>query len=417
MPPGSAAGIHPLVFHLRQSIHDNNYLLFSKRSDLSRTLAVATMGSEGPSRRPFCPTCSKATRTCICSRFPLPPLNNSISVTILLHSLEKKHPLNSTRVAKLGLKNLEIYPVTDVNFHAELFVRPLLGNGREAREKPGAEEGWDFSATRVDGLREGLASNDNNINCMGCSSADSLNLQNPWKTLDSYPSATFHKQNPLSVLSGPKRLDLEHHEDYPLDKDDPVTITSGKCTVTCSSSGIKMFVERSAKPKIDWVFKTAIGRAAISHGFVVNKLQRKELQPSKEFKDFMEFEIMVPPGAALLFPSDKAISLKAVDFEVRHLVVLDGTWAKAKRIYHENPWLQLLPHLKLDLERESLYAEVRQEPKAGCFSTIESIVCAMKELGGDIEGLDKLLDVFRSMIGDQRVCKDDKFKGISVTYV
>ncbi|KAJ4982051.1 hypothetical protein NE237_032888 [Protea cynaroides] len=49
-----------------------------------------------------------------------------------------------------------------------------------------------------------------------------------------------------------------------------------------------------------------------------------------------------------------------VDFEVKHLVVLDGTWRKANRMYHENPWLKLLPHLQLDPSNMSLYSEICQ---------------------------------------------------------
>ena len=42
-------------------------------------------------------------------------------------------------------------------------------------------------------------------------------------------------------------------------------------------------------------------------------------------------------------------------------------------------------------------------------STIESIVYAMKEMGEDTESLDNMLDVFESMVGDQRRCKDKDF--------
>ncbi|XP_074581555.1 uncharacterized protein LOC141838064 [Curcuma longa] len=379
MPHGSVAGI-PVVY-LHRSLDATHHLFFAKRSHFYRGLALA-MGSEGPSRRPFCLKCFKAASTCICSRFPSTPLDNSISVTILLHSLEKKHPLNSTRIAKLGLKNLKIVPVTDVNFHAQLVLRPLEPSMGAQMKAKGS---LNFSDAEYGN---------------GCCSAHSFNIQNPLERQVSDPSFTYHKQTPISLMPRFKKLDFD------VSSADSITMACDKCIVTCSSSDIKMFVERSCKPRINWVLETPIGRAASDNGFTVKKLQRKELQPSKELEDFDEFDIVIPSGAALLFPSDKAISLKEVDFEVKHLVVLDGTWAKAKRIYHENPWLQLLPHLKLDSGRESLYAEVRHEPKAGCFSTIESIVCAMTELGGAMEGLDKLLDVFRSMVDDQRVCKD-----------
>lgn len=297
------------------------------------------MGSQGPApKRPFCERCSKPSRLCLCVRINLPqPLDNPIAVTILQHSLETKHPLNSTRVAKIGLRNLSVVPVTDVNFHAQLLIRPQIAISDDS--------------SRVD--TEVAMDN-------GCVSAE------------------FNKYS-----------------------------------VSYSPRDIRITVERSAKPDIGWVLDSPIGQAAATNGFVVSKLQTKKMQPSGEFIDLEEFNVTMPPGSALLFPSSKSIRLEEVDFEVTNLVVLDGTWAKATRIYHENPWLQLLPHVKLHPVKESLYSEVRHQPKAGCLSTIESIVCALKGLGGEMEGLDKLLEVFELMIQDQRCCKDDKFRGLS----
>lgn len=108
---------------------------------------------------------------------------------------------------------------------------------------------------------------------------------------------------------------------------------------------------------------------------MVRKLQTKKLSHGSEvFKDFEEFNLVVPPGSALLFPSANAVELAKLDYEIKQLIVLDGTWAKARRMYYENPWLKLLPQLKLDLRKESLYSDVRHQPKSGCLSTIESIV-------------------------------------------
>ncbi|KAM3222818.1 hypothetical protein T459_20781 [Capsicum annuum] len=80
-------------------------------------------------------------------------------------------------------------------------------------------------------------------------------------------------------------------------------------------------------------------------------------------------------------------------------------------MYNENPWLKMLPHVRLDVEKLSLYSEVRRQPKAGCLSTIESIVYALKAVGEEnSKGLDHLLDVFESMVVDQRRCKDEGVK-------
>ncbi|XP_073006102.1 uncharacterized protein [Typha latifolia] len=343
------------------------------------------MGSQGPSKRLFCLACSKPARLCLCSRFESPPIDNVIGVTILQHSLEVSHPLNSTRIAKLGLKNISLFHVTDVNFQARFLIRPLepsRGSGSSSTTRDArARSNFSAAQTAISGdSGQRSAGRCENGECGG-------GFKN-------------------SELVETEKLDLDGTGEIP-------TVTMDKCQVACSPSEIKITIQRAAKPSINSVLGTPVGREATSNGFMVAKLQRKQLRGSEEFQDFQEYEITIPPGSAVLFPYEKSISLDAVDFEVKHLVVLDGTWAKAKRMYHENPWLKLLPHLKLDPGKESLYSEVRHQPKAGCLSTIESIVCALKGLGNDVGGLDNLLDVFESMIRDQRNCKDEKFRAMA----
>ncbi|RXI03515.1 hypothetical protein DVH24_004167 [Malus domestica] len=79
-----------------------------------------------------------------------------------------------------------------------------------------------------------------------------------------------------------------------------------------------------------------------------------------------------------------ADNLEAMNVKVNNLVVLDGTWTKAKRI------------------------EVRLQSKPGFLSTVESIVYALKAVGDSPKGLDYLLDVFESMVEDQIRCKEER---------
>jgi DTW domain-containing protein YfiP len=135
------------------------------------------------------------------------------------------------------------------------------------------------------------------------------------------------------------------------------------------------------------------------------------LNGEENVEEYEEFELEVCPGSVLLFPSDNAVSVSDLDdigFEVKNLIVLDGTWAKAKRIYSENPWLNILPHLKLEVNEMSLYGEVRNQPKVGYLSTTESVVFALKAVGENHKGLDNLLDTFECMVDDQRRCKDER---------
>ncbi|GFZ22020.1 DTW domain-containing protein [Actinidia rufa] len=263
------------------------------------------MVSEPSSKRPTCPSCSKPSRLCLCTRIKTPSLNNSVAVTILQHSLEQNHPLNSTRIAALGLRNLSVVAISDVNFEARFEIRALE-----------SDSDLGFS---------GFESN-----CTGSCGK---------------PQST-----------------------------DGFCFTIRKCGVISSFMGHIV----TENPNFDLLLASSDD---LSNGFVVKK---------------------------------RSVGVEAIDFEVKNLIVLDGTWAKAKRVYSENPWLKLLPHVKLDLGKMSLYGEVRNQPRAGCLSTIESIVYALKAVGDETDGLENLLEVFESMVGDQRRCKDERLSKIAI---
>ncbi|KAB2615669.1 hypothetical protein D8674_022257 [Pyrus ussuriensis x Pyrus communis] len=131
-----------------------------------------------------------------------------------------------------------------------------------------------------------------------------------------------------------------------------IAATIGKHGVISSLSHIWM--PRMCEDKnFDTILDIAEARNALAEGFVVQKLQ-KPLKGSVELDECVEFEVEVPPGSVLLFPSEEVVN---------NLIVLDGTWAKAKRMHGENPWLKLLPHFKLNLDKMSLHSEVRLQPK------------------------------------------------------
>jgi len=108
------------------------------------------------------------------------------------------------------------------------------------------------------------------------------------------------------------------------------------------------------------------------------------------------------PGAALLFPGPESRELTSLSAEERpdQLVVLDGTWHQARRLFLDNPWIQELPRVRLAPAAPSRY-RIRRQPAEHCVSTLESIVAALRILEGDTAGLNGLLDVFDTMIDEQ----------------
>ncbi|GER46213.1 DTW domain-containing protein [Striga asiatica] len=322
----------------------------------------------GPAKRPTCLSCGKPARTCICDRLPVPALDNRVAITIIQHRREKNHHLNSARVAALGFKNVAVVTVSDVHSQAGVAIRSL-----DARFGVG---------------RAGLGGTGHLFDEMPTRENDGSEL--------SVSDGKIFGGSDFRCGSKEKSAPAEKGEiviDFIVGKHGDIVFSSINARICgVQSHGITSF---------DQILSSEIAtKHIVGKGFVV-----KRFQTSVQNDERKEYEIAVVPGSVLLFPSEQSVGFDAINFEVMNLIVLDGTWPEAKKMYRVNPWLKLLPHVRLDLgDRPSLYGEVRCQPKVGYLSTIESIVYAMKALGkeGAEDGLDGLLDVFGSMVSDQR---------------
>jgi DTW domain-containing protein YfiP len=83
------------------------------------------------------------------------------------------------------------------------------------------------------------------------------------------------------------------------------------------------------------------------------------------------------------------------------IVVLDGTWSKAKTLWWRNPWLTKLNRLTLKPKQPSIYGHLRAEPRRDYVSTLESVTAALTLCGESPEIEAGLARVFRTMV--QRV--------------
>jgi hypothetical protein len=95
-------------------------------------------------------------------------------------------------------------------------------------------------------------------------------------------------------------------------------------------------------------------------------------------------------GGAVLEPS----SLEGI-------VVLDGTWSKAKTLWWRNPWLNKLNRLPLRPTQPSIYGRLRLEPRREFVSTLESVAAALTLCGESPEIEAGLTRTFRTLV--QRV--------------
>jgi len=87
--------------------------------------------------------------------------------------------------------------------------------------------------------------------------------------------------------------------------------------------------------------------------------------------------------------------------DLEGIVVLDGTWSKAKTLWWRNPWLTKLNRLTLKPKQPSIYGHLRAEPRREFVSTLESVTAALTLCGESPEIEAGLARVFRTMV--QRV--------------
>ena len=92
--------------------------------------------------------------------------------------------------------------------------------------------------------------------------------------------------------------------------------------------------------------------------------------------------------SAILYPHKDAIEISQFDTktnpqdqveEIQNLIVLDGTWRKAKRIFEKTDFLKELKFLSLNIKTDQKY-KIRKAPKAGLLSTLEASAMALSVL-------------------------------------
>jgi DTW domain-containing protein YfiP len=112
---------------------------------------------------------------------------------------------------------------------------------------------------------------------------------------------------------------------------------------------------------------------------------------------------------AVLFPEresagNEVVNRRGEPIDARKLegvVVLDGTWSKAKTLWWRNPWLSKLNRLTLKPDKPSIYGRLRAEPRREFVSTLESVTAALTLCGESPEIQAELSRVFRTLV--QRV--------------
>jgi DTW domain-containing protein len=104
---------------------------------------------------------------------------------------------------------------------------------------------------------------------------------------------------------------------------------------------------------------------------------------------------------AVLFPASESSAAVVEPTSLEGIIVLDGTWSKAKTLWWRNPWLNRLNRLTLKPAKPSIYGRLRAEPRREFVSTLESVAAALTLCGEDPEVEASLTRTFRTLV--QRV--------------
>ena len=111
-------------------------------------------------------------------------------------------------------------------------------------------------------------------------------------------------------------------------------------------------------------------------------------------------ERLCAPGTHLLFPAADATDVDELRDPVGTLVVVDGTWANARKLVGRSPLLRGLPRLAFRPEFASNY-RIRREPAEHCLSTIEATAHVLERLEHAPGRYTPMLSAFERMVDMQ----------------
>ncbi len=126
----------------------------------------------------------------------------------------------------------------------------------------------------------------------------------------------------------------------------------------------------------------------------------------EDFNDHPVVKVLLrdAKNVRVLFPSEQSFVWRVggsldKNERVDTLIVLDGTWRKAKKMWFMNEWLHQLPPVVLVDAPKSQY-QIRSSTISGGVSTLEAIALSCNFLAGS-EEFDRLYEPFKAMIDMQ----------------
>jgi len=85
---------------------------------------------------------------------------------------------------------------------------------------------------------------------------------------------------------------------------------------------------------------------------------------------------------ALIYPCEDGIELDS-EHRFDALIILDGTWQEAQKMYNQSPYLHSLPKIKIHTSQTSIYTLRRNQKQHG-LCTAECVIEILKSNGHEI---------------------------------
>jgi DTW domain-containing protein YfiP len=153
-------------------------------------------------------------------------------------------------------------------------------------------------------------------------------------------------------------------------------------------------------------FRKTFNTARLAHLALENSFLEVNTQISPRGKISGALEKYSSNEMGILFPSPKAQDISEAK-DLKCLLVLDGTWNEARKLYQRNDVLRRVPHYLFTPPEISSYT-IRQEPQENYVCTLEAIAYALEVLEPDFNTehlhqiLKKLVSVQKSFYGKNR---------------
>lgn len=101
--------------------------------------------------------------------------------------------------------------------------------------------------------------------------------------------------------------------------------------------------------------------------------ERLEVFTGERAEDFASLATVVDENWGVVFPTQTSLPLEHCEKALpTNWIIIDGTWRKARKILHSNPWLQRIPAYHFASPPPSRYC-IRKVPGQDSLSTIEAI--------------------------------------------